>query len=170
MLSCAAWGKTSIIFTYLTKSAVWGKVAKNSVGVVLGGKQLKQLGTASVGKVSWIKVTQKRCNWADTSLIPCHGIGVRKNPSCTIYKANIEVSAWFEKLMRKEEEKTWYRKHLVKNLIHFGPKSWRQKLSAWKMVQQFPGEKFVVLEEKRVGLTHFSYFQWEMCWPRYFGF
>ena len=36
------------------------------------------------------------------SLIPGHGIGVRKNPSCAIYEANIKVSARFGKLMRKK--------------------------------------------------------------------
>ena len=55
----------------------------------------------SVGKASWIKVPQKRCNWTDVSLIPSCVIGVKKNPRCANYKANKEVSAQFGMCMRE---------------------------------------------------------------------
>ena len=42
-----------------------------------------------------------RCNWNGVSLIPGRGIGVRKNPSCIIYEANVAVSVWFGKLMKE---------------------------------------------------------------------
>ena len=48
---------------------------------------------SSVGKWSWIKVPQKRCNWTDMSLIPGCGLGGGKNPCRPSYEANIKVSA-----------------------------------------------------------------------------
>ena len=59
---------------------------------------------SSVGKASWIQVSQKGWNWIDVSSIPGCGIWVRKILSKAVYEANIEESARSEKYMKERKK------------------------------------------------------------------
>ena len=78
---------------------------------------------SSVGKAPWVKVPKKRCNWADVSLIPGHGLGVREKSIL----ATPSVAVWGETYLRRNKCVVWAgsKKMSIRSKVG-APKLWRQ--------------------------------------------